>query len=65
MGDTGAVKVSELLHTNHKILELDLFNNDIGKGGKHIGSSLTTNFIIQKLSIGENNIEQNEIDLIQ
>ena len=50
--------IAGLLNVNHHILEIDLFNNQIGKeGGEAIGQALTNNFIIQKLSIGDNKIK--------
>lgn len=57
--------IADLLNVNHHILEIDLFNNQIGKeGGEAIGHALTNNFIIQKLSIGDNKIKQTEMDII-
>lgn len=64
-GDEGAGYIAKLIETNHNIQEIDLFRNNIGrKGGYDIGWALTNNFIIHKLSIGDNDIEENEKNLI-
>ena len=55
LGEIGAESMARLILVNKSMIELDLFNCNINsKGGNKIGTSLKSNFCIEKFSIGDN-----------
>ncbi|CAI2377761.1 unnamed protein product [Moneuplotes crassus] len=67
IGDKGAKAVGQMIQNHVSLQELELFNCDISeKGGQYIGEALKTNFCIEKLSIGDNNLDQSNVeDILQ
>ena len=66
IGDSGALALSTLIDSNKSIQELEIFNCGITfTGGNAIGNALKTNFRMQKLSIGENNMDKKDVEQIQ
>ena len=67
IGDSGAEAVAMLIQNNSfSLQELELFNWGISEeGGTYIGEALKTNFCIEKLSIGDNNLDQKDVENIQ
>ena len=48
-----------MIESHTSLQELELFNCGISeKGGQYIGEALKTNFWIEKLSIGDNNLDE-------
>ena len=63
IGDRGSDAIAKLIDNNKSIVELEIFHCNISQnGGEMIGNSLKTNFCIEKLSIGDNNIEHTSVD---
>ena len=59
IGDLGAEAVAKMIESHTSLQELELFNWGISeKGGQYIGEALKTNFCIEKLSIGDNNLDE-------
>jgi hypothetical protein len=66
IGDEGAMAVASLIRANQSMVELEVFNCNITeKGGNAIGDALKTNFWIEKLSIGENILNKEDVNQIQ
>lgn len=62
----GSQAVSRLILSCTSLVELDLFNCKINEqGASEIGAALRQNFGVQKLSIGQNEIPNREIEIIQ
>ena len=65
-GSIGSEAVSKLILSCKTLVELDLYNCRISdEGAARIGAALRQNFGVQKLSIGQNNIRDKEIEIIQ
>jgi Ran GTPase-activating protein (RanGAP) involved in mRNA processing and transport len=66
LGELGSEYISKLVLNNKSLIEMDMFNCGINEsGGNLIGAALKHNFCIEKLSIGENQINRKDIDTIQ
>jgi Ran GTPase-activating protein (RanGAP) involved in mRNA processing and transport len=66
LGVLGSEFISKLVLNNKSLIEMDMFNCGINEsGGNLIGAALKHNFCIEKLSIGENQINRKDIDTIQ
>lgn len=66
IGDEGAIAVASLIQSNKTLVEIEIFNCGISeRGGSAIGEALRTNFCVEKLSIGENNLNKKDVDQIQ
>ena len=58
--------MASLIRGNKSIVELEVFNCNITEnGGIAIGDALKTNFCIEKLSIGENILNKDDVNQIQ
>ena len=63
IGDQGSAAVAYLIDNNKSIVELEIFHCNITeKGGNEIGNALKTNFCIEKLSIGDNELNPRDVD---
>jgi hypothetical protein len=66
LGLAGSEYISKLILGNKTLIELDLYNCRINEaGGSLVGTALKQNFCIEKLSIGENQINKKDIETIQ
>jgi hypothetical protein len=55
--------IADLIDVNKGLIEIDVFNCGITeKGGNAIGNALKTNFCIEKLSIGNNIMDKNDVN---
>ena len=63
IGDLGSTAVASLIDYNKTLIELEIFNCGITeKGGNAIGNALKTNFCIEKLSIGDNKLNKDDVE---
>ena len=66
LGEIGALAIAELIKGHMSLVLLEIFNCGIDEaGGNAIGNALKTNFCIEKLSIGENILNQRDVMQIQ
>ena len=66
LGETGAHAIADLIRGHMSLVELEVFNCSIDeKGGSAIGNALKTNFCIEKLSIGDNILDNSDVEQIQ
>lgn len=66
IGEKGSMAIAELIDFNKTLVELEIFNCGINEsGGNAIGNALKTNFCIEKLSIGDNKLDQKDVEHIQ
>ena len=64
--EQGALAIAELIKGHMSLELLEIFNCGIDEaGGNAIGYALKTNFCIEKLSIGENNLQQRDVEQIK
>ncbi len=57
IGDQGALAVAGIICRNATMSDLEIFNCGISEmGGNAIGKALEDNFVIEKLSIGDNKL---------
>ena len=64
--EIGALAIAELIKGHMSLVLLEIFNCSIDEaGGNAIGNALKTNFCIEKLSIGENILNQRDVMQIQ
>ena len=63
LGWVGANAIAELIREHMTLVELEVFNCSIDeKGGSAIGNALKTNFCIEKLSIGDNILDNSDVE---
>ena len=63
LGWVGANAIAELIREHMTLVELEAFNCSIDeKGGSAIGNALKTNFCIEKLSIGDNILDNSDVE---
>lgn len=66
LGEKGALAIADLIQRHSSLVEIEMFNCEIAEhGGNAIGNALKTNFCIEKLSIGDNNINTKDVEQIQ
>ena len=55
--------MAKLIENNSNLIELEIFNCNITEaGGNEIGNALKTNFKIEKLSIGDNKLNIQDVE---
>ena len=65
IGNKGSQAIANLIENNNNLKELEIFKCSIGKlGGEAIENSLKSNFCIEKLSIGDNQLQDPQIQQI-
>ena len=66
LDEVGAMAIAELIKGHMSLVLLEIFNCGIDEaGGNAIGNALKTNFCIEKLSIGENILNQRDVEQIK
>ena len=65
IGDQGAFALANIISGNSTMSDLEIFNCGISeKGGNAIGVALENNFVIEKLSIGDNKLSVKDVGQI-
>ena len=66
LGRVGADSIAQLIKGHMTLVELEIFSCAIDEaGGNAIGNALKTNFCIEKLSIGENILDSEDVEQIK